>query len=76
MEEPIIIDVSMEEPEEAGANARGPSPEYDDPVEAEVLIEEAGEAEAATRARSPDNRAPRLRSQSREPRERSPINKS
>ena len=37
----------MEEPEEAGANARSPSPEYYDPVEAEVLMEEAGEAEAA-----------------------------
>ena len=30
LEEPILIDVSIEEPEIAGANARGPSPEYED----------------------------------------------
>ena len=39
-------------------------------------MEEAKEAEAATRGRSPEYIAPGSRSLSREPRERSPVNKS
>ena len=74
LEEPIVIDVSMEEPEIAGAND-SPSPEYEDQEEADVLMEEAEEAEAATRDRSPEYIAPGSRSRSREPRERSPVHK-
>ena len=42
-EDQVIIDMSMDEPEEAGANARSPSPtqDYEDVEEAEVLMEEA-----------------------------------
>ena len=76
LEEPIMIDVSMEEPEEAGANARSPRPEYNDSVEAQVLMEEADEAGVSARARRPEYRAPGLRSPSQEPRARSQVHKS
>ena len=56
--------MSTEEPEIAGANAKRPSPQYDDQEEAVVLMEEAEGAEAATRGRS------------QEPGERSPVHKS
>ena len=66
----VIIDMSMDEPEEAGANARSPSPtpDYENVEEAEVLMEEA-EAEK-NEARSPIYKAPGSRSPSRE---RSPV---
>ena len=53
-EELIFIDVSMEEPEEAGANAKSPSPEYGDPVKAAALMEVAKEAGAAARSPNPE----------------------
>ena len=52
LEEAIMIDVSMDGPEEVGENARSPSPEYEEPEEEEVLKEEAGTAGAPTRDRS------------------------
>ena len=58
--------MSMDEPEEAGASARSPSPtpDYEDVEGAEVLMEEA-EAEK-DEARSPIYKAPGSRSPSRE----------
>ena len=65
-EDQVIIDMSMDEPEEAGASARSPSPtpDYEDVEGAEVLMEEA-EAEK-DEARSPIYKAPGSRSPSRE----------
>ena len=66
----VIIDMSMDEPEEAGANARSPSPtpDYENVEEAEVLMNKA-EVEK-DEARSPIYKAPGSRSPSRE---RSPV---
>ena len=62
----VIIDMSMNQPEEAGANARSPNPtpDYEDVEGAEVLKEEA-EAEK-DKARSPIYKASWSRSPSRE----------
>ena len=76
LEEHIVIDVSMEVLEEAGANGRSPSPEYEDLKEAELLMEQAGTAGAPAWDRIPEYRAPGSRSLSRGQRERSPVHKS
>ena len=55
---PVQINEPMEEPEEAGAGARSPSPEYGDPMEAEVLTVEAEEAGAGARSPSLEYIAP------------------
>ena len=57
-EVPVQINEPMEEPEEAGAGARSPSPEYGDPMEAEVLTVEAEEAGAGARSPSLEYVAP------------------
>ena len=69
--EPEIVDMSLEDspasPEEAGANARSPSPmpnspDYDPGEEADMLLDAAEAAEA--RAGSPPDIAPGSRSPS------------
>ena len=44
----------MEEPEEAGAGARSPSPEYGDTMEAKALMKEAEETGARARSSIPE----------------------
>ena len=70
------IDKPMEEPEEAGTEARSPSPEYSDPMESEVLMEEAKEARAGARSPSPEYLAQGSRSPSREHRARSLVHET
>ena len=69
-DEPVIIDKSLDGPEEAGANARSPSPtpNYEHCEEAEMMMDEA-EANKV-KINSPECVAPGSRSPSRE---RSPI---
>ena len=69
-EEPEIVDMSLDSPaspEEAGANARSPSPtpnspDYDPGEEADMLLDQAEAAEV--KAKSPDYVAPGSRSPS------------
>ena len=69
---PAQIGKPMEEPEEAGAGARSPSPEYRDLTEADILMKEAEEAGAAARSPSTEYKAARVlesepQAQSRKP---------
>ena len=73
---PVQINEPMEEPEEPGAGARSPSPEYGDPMEAEVLTVEAEEAGAGARSPSLEYIAPESQSPSPEPRVQSPEHKT
>ena len=70
-EEPFVIEMSVAGPEEAGANARSPSPEYETVEVAEVLM---AEVEAKRdKVRSPEYEAPGSRSPSKDPGEKSPV---
>ena len=51
---PTKGDEPMEEPEEAGAGARSPSPEYGDTMEAKALMKEAEETGARARSSIPE----------------------
>ena len=73
LEEPIVINMSMDGPEEAGANARSPSPEYENLDVAEVIMDVAEAEEDKSKNKSPESKAPGSRSPSRDPRERSPV---
>ena len=55
-EEPIVIDMFMDGPEEAGAKARSPSPKYENPEVAEVLMDKAERRKIRTRARARNTR--------------------
>ena len=70
-EEPIIIDMSMDGPEEAGANDKSPIPKYENVEVAEVLMDEV-EAEK-DKVKRPEYKAPGSRSPSKDPREKSPV---
>ena len=69
-DEPVVIDMSLDGPEEAGANARSPSPtpNYEHEEEAQMMMDKA-EADKV-KIDSSNYMAPRSRSRSRE---RSPI---
>ena len=70
-EEPIVIEMSMDGPDEAGANPRSPSPEYENLEVPEVLMDEAEAEEEMNKNKNPE--APGPRSPGQGPRERSPV---
>ena len=69
-EEPIVIEMSMDGPDEAGANPRSQSPEYENLEVLEVLMDEAEAEEEMNKNKKPRGartQEPGTRSQGEEP---------